>query len=75
MSTTVLLCQAAGLLWNIVLATLQIVLHLPYALVRCCAAAVAPQQAARPSKCTFYEGVVEHVRKRPVHHAFTCVTP
>lgn len=67
-----LACQAAALLWTVVTASLQVLLNLPYALLRCCAAAVskAPRNGGSAGQCIFYEGTVEHVRKRPVHHAF-----
>lgn len=72
MSNVVLICQAAALFYNVILSSVRLLLSLPYALLCCCVATVSKPQHddGNPGQCTFYEGVVEHVRRRPVHHAF-----
>jgi hypothetical protein len=72
-AAVVLAWQAAALLWTFVTASLRVLLDLPYALLRCgvsAGAVKALQNGFSAEQCTFYEGTVKHVRKRPAHHAF-----
>lgn len=69
-----LLTLAVSLLWTLCYATVRCAVDVPIAAISCLLhiAAARPARTPAGSKgvCVFYEGVVDHVRKQPVHHAF-----
>ena len=72
-----LVAQGASLLWTLCTSIALVLVNVPVALVLCIARsspAIQDQQqsAAVSGTVSFYEGVVEHERKQPVHHAFRC---
>ena len=73
MSSAVLACQALALLWDVLVAAVRVAADLPVALFRCAVVTFGGGGSAAgedSGSCAFYEGTVEHVRTRPVHHAF-----
>lgn len=67
-----LAAQAASLLWTLCTSTALVIVNLPVAVVLCVLRCfpIYKQLEETPGTSTFYEGVVEHERKLPVHHAF-----
>ena len=67
-----LLAQAAELLWTLLYTVVMCAIDIPIAAFLCMLE--YPQEAEDKkqvsSTCIFYEGTVDHERKKPVHHAF-----
>ena len=67
--------QGAALLLDAVWVTSRLLVALPPAIARCAALDAGLWRPPAHSGCTFYEGEVQHVRRKPVRNKFRSGLP